>query len=139
MSENAGHISMETRERVITFVETADKLSFEYDTPLYTEDTEKGKDYMYFAFTNGLAYIFLFCTPLGYLAEIHDTDVEGATQVDFATVKNIRNYIFWLRKEEMVGLQSYYDKFKKDSGLTDEEINKKIEEYKDSLDDEEDE
>jgi hypothetical protein len=136
MSDDAGHISMETRERALTFIESAEKISFTHDSPLYTAPGAGGKDYMYFAFTDGMVYIFLFCTPEGYLVETHDTDVEGATLVNYAVVKNVRNYIFWLVKSGMEGLQSYFNEIKKSSGLSDEELDKKIQEYKDGQDEE---
>lgn len=103
MYDNFSHISTKTRQRAITLAENANGLGMDPGTVHFDEI----HDFMGFWFTNGLIYVLIFCTPMGYLTETYETNEDGEESESFGFVKNIRHFLYYLRKNDLESFDEY--------------------------------
>ena len=113
--EDVGHISIKTRERALTLAENAKKLGLRSGDIRYNSHD----DFMCFWFTNGFKYIIVFCTPLSYLVESHDDGPGEEVIASYSIVKNVRNFLFYLRAQKMIPFEEYL------SSIVPEDVNAK--------------
>ncbi len=103
VNDDVDHISAKTREKAMTLAESAKGIGLDPGGMRFNST----EDFMSFWFTNGLCYIIVFCTPDGYMAEVHKTK-DGVVAPEYTMPKNIRNFLFYIKK---LGLSSFDDYF----------------------------
>ena len=129
VNEDVEHISPKTREKAITLAENAQAVGIKPGTIRFNNKD----DFMCFWFSNGLKIVIVFCTPYCYMVEIHSTK-DGENEPQYVLPKNIRHFLCWLKKENMVSFDEYYKELAELIDMGDEEINDIISRYKDEED-----
>lgn len=75
-----------------------------------------GLDMLFFMFTNGPDLCIVFCSPSSYLVELHTEDDCGDLNENYFMLKNIRNWLFYLRRnafhncEHILDPHTFYEK-----------------------------
>lgn len=100
-------ISKKTQDKAIKLGKVAESLSI---NPGYIRFNNED-DFMSYWFTNGTIYLIVFCTPSCYLAEIYTKDKEAPTEysAEYSAVKNIRNFLLYIRKSNLISFDSYFN------------------------------
>jgi len=89
------HLSKKTRERAYILARNARTIGLSIGDARF----KPTQDYMSWWLTDGEGlYVVLFATPQGYLAEVHREHDDGSTTVQFFCIRNIRAFIFKLKK-----------------------------------------
>ncbi len=58
------------------------------------------KDMLFFMFTNGPDLCIVFCSPTCYFVELHTEDEFGELHENYLMLKNIRTWLFFLRRHK---------------------------------------
>ena len=129
MTQNADHISAKTRERAMVLAENAKKMGLNPGNIRFNSRW----DFMSFWFTNGLKYIIVFCSPSGYLAEVH-TEQGDEVKANYLGIKNIRNFLFAIRKEGLESFDKYHAELAELADLDESEVKDIVEQFLDEED-----
>lgn len=116
MTGDGKNISAATREKALVLIECAKGIGINPGTFRFNNT----QDVVSFWFTNGLLYIIIFCSPHGYLIEIHSSDQLSA--LSYGIVKNIRNFLFFVRKKKLECVDEYFTKLAESVELDDEDL-----------------
>jgi len=100
-----GEVSAKTRERALTLAENAAGINLHVGNCRRSKD----QDFLAFFLTNGAAVSVIFCTPSGYLVEYWESNHGILLAPEFSCVKNIRHYLYTLRKENFISFDKYYE------------------------------
>lgn len=106
MGDGLEHISKDTRKRAKTLITSARKVPLDIGKCRFPDE----HDYIVHFFTNGAEYMMVYTTPDCYLAE-HWYNEEGDEENllrDFFCIKNIRNFLYALKREDYTSCDSYY-------------------------------
>lgn len=126
VNDNVDHISPKTREKAMTLAENAKAIGLDAGKIRYNNS----EDFMSFWFTNGLTFIIVFCTPYGYMAEIHTTE-EGEVKPTFSLPKNIRHFLYFIKREGLTSFDQYHEELAELANLDDADLEDIIQQFMD--------
>jgi len=105
--ENLPHsVSAETINRAARVAESALKIDLNPGTVRWVD----GKDMLFFMFTNGPDLSIIFCSPYSFFVEMHTEDEYGGLHENYLMIKNIRNWLFWLKRNNFQNCEHIIDK-----------------------------
>ena len=119
------NISTKTREKAIVLAENARKIGLHPGTIRFNSK----EDFMSFWFTNGLKYIIVFCSPYGYLAEIHTTKDSGDIIAEYSAIKNIRHFLYHIRKQKLVSFENYFEELAELADMNEGEVEDIVQQF----------
>lgn len=94
MDELPKSVSVETIRRAGRLAKNALGIDLNPGTVRWIE----GKDLLFFMLTNGPDLSIIFCSPSCYFVELHRETEDGELFEEFLMIKNIRNWLFYLRR-----------------------------------------
>lgn len=130
VNDDVDHITAKTREKAMTLAENAQSIGLKPGTIRFNDKD----DFMCFWFSNGISIAIIFCTPDGYMAEIHSTGDDSPPH--YTMPKNIRHFLYWMKKENMVSFEDYYRELAELIDMSNDDLNDIIQKYIDEEDEE---
>ena len=111
MDELPINVSLPTIKRARKLADNALKADMNPGTVRWVDN----KDMLFFMLTNGPDLCVTFCAPTCYLVEYHSEDETGWLDEDYFMLKNIRNWLFYLKRngfhdcEHILDKPTFYD------------------------------
>ena len=125
MNNPPNNITHATREKAIALVECAKKIGLNPGNTRYNSSS----NFMSYWFTNGLRYIIVFCQPNGYMAEIYETNDDGEIESQFSAIKNIRNFLLYIKREKIQSFDDYFNELSEFVDMDDNDVKNIVQQF----------
>lgn len=99
-------VSDETVTRAVRLAKNAVKADINPGTVRWVD----GKDMLFFMFTNGPDLSIIFCAPDAYFVEMHTEDEFGGLHENYLMLKNIRTWLYYLKRNGYHDCEHILDK-----------------------------
>lgn len=112
MADGLEKLSKKTRERAYILAKNAKEVG----VPLGAVRFRPSQDYMCYWLTNSVDWLIIFCTPDGYLVEIHNEHL-GSLEVGYLAVRNIRHFLQHLKRADYQDADVYFESNEPDDSI----------------------